>query len=338
MSPDALNDTTCGGTVPPTPLNGAGVDAFRAAEAADAYTANDSGDNAAFEVELRGDGVTDSQLWFAMLEPLARMRFAGAVWYQGEDNCWAAHQYSCLFPAMIVDWRSKFQLPELSFFFVQLGPYFSRRDFTAVRNAQMAALRLPRTGYAVAIDLGDIHSPDTPIHPRRKQEVGRRLALAALNVQYGQKDLMHTGPTFESISAAAHADVDADGDDGVGVATAAATVSFTPGTAVGLHTHGTADCDQVGSRRCCEESPFEILLTTATWARANYTISTIEGQGPVVKVTLPPNTASPISARYAWEAWPLCSLFNGVGGPDDHTGISGTPWCWNGTTAAPCAY
>ena len=64
----------------------------------------------------------------------------------------------------------------------------------------MAALRLPKTGYAVAIDLGDAHSPDTPIHPRRKQEVGRRLALTALSVQYGQ-NLVHTGPTFKSITA-----------------------------------------------------------------------------------------------------------------------------------------
>jgi sialate O-acetylesterase len=84
---------------------------------------------------------------------------------------------------MIADWRSKFNLPNMSFFFVQLAPYWPRRDFTAVRNAQMAALKLPKVGYAVAIDLGDVHSPVTPIHPRRKQEVGRRLALSALSVQ-----------------------------------------------------------------------------------------------------------------------------------------------------------
>eukprot|EP01043_Picozoa_sp_COSAG02_P022326 COSAG02_NODE_1158_length_14185_cov_21.954778_4_plen_85_part_00 len=84
---------------------------------------------------------------------------------------------------MIADWRSKFNLPDMSFFFVQLAPYWPRRDFTAVRNAQMAALKLPKVGYAVAIDLGDVRSPVTPIHPRRKQEVGRRLALSALSVQ-----------------------------------------------------------------------------------------------------------------------------------------------------------
>ena len=79
-------------------------------------------------------------------------------------------------------------MPDLGFFFVQLAPYFPRRDFTAVRNAQMAALKLNKTGFAVAIDLGDLHSPVTPIHPRRKQEVGRRLALSALSVQYHLRD------------------------------------------------------------------------------------------------------------------------------------------------------
>ena len=186
----------------------------------------------------------------------------------------------------------------------------------------MAALRLPKTGYAVAIDLGDAHSPDTPIHPRRKQEVGRRLALTALSVQYGQ-NLVHTGPTFKSITA----------DDATSMINVA-TISFSLGTAGGLHAHGTADCDQVGSKLCCGESPFEVLLITGAWKRANYTIEAEEQ----VKVELPPNTTKPVSVRYAWEAWPQCSLYNGVGGPDDHSGIAGTPFCWNGTIATSCAY
>ena len=68
---------------------------------------------------------------------------------QGEANAGDPKSYACRFPAMIADWRAKFGLPDLSFFFVQLAPYWPRRDFTAVRNAQMAALKLPRTGYAV---------------------------------------------------------------------------------------------------------------------------------------------------------------------------------------------
>lgn len=127
----------------------------------------------------------------------------------------------------------RFELPDLSFFFVQLAPYLGR-DFTVVRNAQMAALQLPKTGYAVAIDLGDIHSPVSSIHPRRKQEVGRRLAISALSVQYGRA-VTATGPLFLSMV------TDASG--------MVATVAHVPGTALSLHAVGTADCDQVGSLR-----------------------------------------------------------------------------------------
>jgi sialate O-acetylesterase len=131
----------------------------------------------------------------------------------------------------------------------------------------MAALRLNRTGFAVAIDLGDLHSPVTPIHPRRKQEVGRRLALSALSVQYGRHDIVSTGPTFASIAIA-------------GSASNTATVSFAAGTAGGLHHAGTADCDLVGSKLCCGESPFEVQLGNGTWQRTNYTFLQVRAQSP----------------------------------------------------------
>ena len=82
----------------------------------------------------------------------------------------------------------------------------------------------------MAIDLGDAHSPVSPIHPRRKQEVGRRLALAARAVQYGEQ-IVSTGPVFESLATSS---IDL-----------TATVSFTAGTAGGLHRAATADCSQV---------------------------------------------------------------------------------------------
>jgi hypothetical protein len=83
---------------------------------------------------------------------------------------------------MIADWRAKFQLPDLSFFFVQLAAYES--DYSLIRQAQMAALALPKVGYATAIDIGDPTSPLGSIHPRRKQEVGRRLSLSCRAIQY----------------------------------------------------------------------------------------------------------------------------------------------------------
>ena len=90
---------------------------------------------------------------------------------------------------MIHDWRAKFAAPKLPFYFVVLAPCDGHKwcgSFVNVRNAQMAGLRLPNTGYAVAVDLGDTNSPARSVHPRRKQEVSRRLALQALKLQYGK--------------------------------------------------------------------------------------------------------------------------------------------------------
>jgi len=314
-SPDALSDTTCGGTVtqPSTALSTPSKP-FTAPDPSvhSLQVTEESIERANIGNELGGTSPIypqPSELWYAMIIPFAPMRFAGAVWYQGESNAGSPHRYSCTFPAMISDWRKKFELPEMSFFFVQLAAY-SRQNYAPIRNAQMTALQLPKTGYAVAIDLGDRHSPVTSIHPRRKQEVGRRLALAALAVQYGM-DVVSTGPVFASAVADPTQKF--------------MTISFEQNTAVSLHKAPTADCDQVGTALCCDESPFEVLTTSNQWVRANYTIDM-----EVVVLFLPANASVPPAARYAWEAWPQCSLYNGEGGPDDHRGIASTPWCWDG--------
>jgi sialate O-acetylesterase len=161
---------------------------------------------------------------------------------------------------MIADWRVKFNSPKLPFYFVVLAPCTGNKwcdDFVNVRNAQLSALQLPQTGYAVAVDLGDVGSPARSVHPRRKQEVGRRLALQALDMQYGQK-VVSTGPVFAAVSAEDSASV---------------KVSYTSGTADGLHAAGTGDCNVVGSKLCCGESPFEVMDSNSKWVRSNFTIS-----------------------------------------------------------------
>eukprot|EP00966_Prymnesium_polylepis_P247473 5722408-Prymnesium_polylepis.1 len=122
------------------------------------------------------------------------MRLSGIVFYQGESNSLSScpSAYACLWPALISDWRAKFDNSLLSFFFVQLAAY-GYHDYTHLRQAQQAALELPFTGMATAIDLGDGIGN---IHPRRKQEVGRRLALAAMRVQYGG-DGQFDGPRLQ---------------------------------------------------------------------------------------------------------------------------------------------
>ena len=87
-----------------------------------------------------------STIWNGMIAPLAKMRFASILWYQGESNYRGAVQYACHFPAMIHDWRAKFASPSLPFYFVQLAPCYGHKDcgnFVNVRNAQMAGLLLP---------------------------------------------------------------------------------------------------------------------------------------------------------------------------------------------------
>ena len=106
----------------------------------------------------------------------------GFIWYQGEGNEGRAYEYTDLFQALINDWRQKWNNQALPFYFVQLDAFreASLIDVNAkwpyVREAQSAALALSNTGMAITTDIGD----DKDIHPKNKQEVGRRLALLAL--------------------------------------------------------------------------------------------------------------------------------------------------------------
>ncbi|XP_032565564.1 sialate O-acetylesterase isoform X1 [Chiroxiphia lanceolata] len=154
---------------------------------------------------------TPSVLWNAMIHPLLNMTLRGIAWYQGEANAFLhTDRYNCTFPALIADWRRAFHAgsagqtePLLPFGFVQLSTY--RREspddsFARLRWHQTADLgvvpnaRMPGTFMAVAMDLGDEHSPYGSIHPRDKQNVAHRLLLGARAVAYGDKDLVFQGP------------------------------------------------------------------------------------------------------------------------------------------------
>ena len=119
-------------------------------------------------------------LYNGMIHPLAGYAFQGVIWYQGESNADRAYQYRDLFPLMIRDWRKLWDR-DFPFYFVQLANYMKRDSEPAeshwaeLREAQFRTLRLKNTGMAVAIDIGDA----TDIHPKNKQEVGKRLAFIA---------------------------------------------------------------------------------------------------------------------------------------------------------------
>lgn len=144
-------------------------------------------------------------LYNGMIAPLAPYGLRGAIWYQGESNAGRAYQYRELFPALIRDWRRAWGQGDFPFLWVQLANFTARLDHPAesdwaeLREAQQMTLRLPATGTALAIDIGSA----TDIHPRNKQEVGRRLALSALAVSY-HRHLQYRGPGFTDMRRSNH--------------------------------------------------------------------------------------------------------------------------------------
>ena len=132
-----------------------------------------------------GGSWTPAGLYNGMIAPLAPAALRGVIWYQGESNADRAFQYRTLFPAMITGWRQAWGRP-VPFLFVQLPnfgaavPQPGESPWAELREAQLMTLRLPSTGMAIAIDLGEAKN----IHPKNKQEVGHRLALAALARAY----------------------------------------------------------------------------------------------------------------------------------------------------------
>jgi sialate O-acetylesterase len=138
-------------------------------------------------------------LYNKMVHPLLGYPIKGILWYQGESNTTPADAlaYRRLFAAMIRDWRNGWRQGDLPFLFVQLANYLpavaepSESGWAMLRESQSAALAVPKTAQVVAIDIGAADD----IHPRNKQEVGRRLALAARKIAYGE-ELEFSGPVY----------------------------------------------------------------------------------------------------------------------------------------------
>lgn len=126
----------------------------------------------------------------------------GFVWYQGETNAGRPEAYRKLLPALIYDWRNKWNNPSLPFLIVQLPNFMemqylpSESQWAMLREAQFQSLAVPNTAMAVTIDAGEWND----IHPLNKKAVGDRLALAARKLAYGEKDLVSSGPLFQSAS------------------------------------------------------------------------------------------------------------------------------------------
>jgi sialate O-acetylesterase len=139
-------------------------------------------------------------LFNAMVNPFLKYTIKGAIWYQGESNAERATQYQTLFPSLIKDWRRHWNIGDFPFLFVQLANFKAKTSspgnsqWAELRDAQLNTLSLPNTGMAVTIDIGD----DKDIHPKNKQDVGKRLGLVALAKVYG-KDIAYSGPQYSSM-------------------------------------------------------------------------------------------------------------------------------------------
>ncbi|NOX65211.1 MAG: 9-O-acetylesterase [Chlorobi bacterium] len=234
-------------------------------------------------------------LFNGMINPLLPYGIRGAIWYQGESNVERAYQYRKLFSAMIQDWRNVWDEGNFPFYFVQLANYMKVKPQPAddawaeLREAQTMALELPNTGMAVTIDIGEAKD----IHPKNKQEVGRRLALNALAKTYG-KDIPYSGPMYKTMKI--------DGDK--------IRLKFTNADG-GLK---IKDGKQLkGFAIAGSDKKF-------VWANAN-----IKGDEVIVWSS---KIKNPVAVRYAWAANPVCNLYNGADLPaspfrtDDWKGVT----------------
>lgn len=221
-------------------------------------------------------------LYNAMIHPFIQFAIKGVIWYQGESNADRAHQYRTLFPAMITDWRKKWNIGDFPFYFVQLANYMKTAELPGVsnwaelRDAQLKTLALPNTGMAVTIDIGD----GKDIHPKNKQEVGRRLALIALARTYGEK-IPYSGPLVVSQQI--------DGNSVI------LNFKYTDG---GLKTKDGAAL--TGFAIAGADQKF-------FWAQG-----TIKGDKVVLSSADVPD---PVAVRYGWADNPPCNLYNGAGLP-----------------------
>ena len=218
-------------------------------------------------------------LYNAMIAPLTPFAIKGAIWYQGESNASRerAPLYNRLFETMIQDWRRAWGEGDFPFLFVQLANFKTGPDshWPHLREAQTQTLSLVNTGMAVTIDIGN----STDIHPTNKQEVGRRLALAARAIAYGEH-LEYSGPMF--LQAARDGSL--------------LRVDFTH-TGGGLTAHGDG------------LKGFEIGGEDGKFVPAE---ARIEGTAVLVSS---PSVPAPVEVRYGWADDPVCNLYNGEGLP-----------------------
>jgi sialate O-acetylesterase len=229
-------------------------------------------------------------LYDGMVAPIQPYAIRGAIWYQGEANAARAQEYRTLFPRMINDWREKWGEGDFPFLFVQLAAFHAddTENWPNLRDAQFSTLSLPATGMATAVDIG----LPTNIHPMDKMDVGKRLALAARHVAYGE-DLVYSGPIFQQAK-----------KDGPALRLqfqhlgSGLEIGQAPWVGPGASVLPTDHL--VG---------FELLGAGGQWKPAD---AKIDGDAVVVSS---PDVPAPLEVRYDWKSYPEGNLYNKEGLP-----------------------
>lgn len=235
---------------------------------------------------------TPTALYNAMIAPLVRYSFRGVIWYQGESNRKGAARYETLFRSLIADWRARFGQAAWPFYFAQIAPYEYQGDVgeaAELREAQRRALALPATGMISTVDLGDARD----IHPRRKREVGERLASWALAQTYG-RDVEYSGPLVDAARS--------------GPAPSTNEIELVFDHARGLRFTGDPN------------AMFEIADATTGWVRAD---ARIDGASVILRSAA---VAHPTSARFDPRAGSSSYLVNEANLPAAAFQIGPKPW------------
>jgi sialate O-acetylesterase len=222
-------------------------------------------------------------IFCGVVNPTLGYGIKGVVWYQGESNAGRAYEYAELFPFMIEQWRKEWNQGDFPFYWVQLADFMAEKPepgesaWAELRESQTKTMKLPQSGQAVIIDLGEGNN----IHPKNKHDVAARLVRWALVKDYGL-NLPYRSPEYKSME--------------------------TDGNKVTL----TFDCYGSSLRAfdVAEARGFAVCGQDKVWHWAK---GIVQGND---KVQVSSDAVEkPIAVRYAWADNPVCNLFSKDGLP-----------------------
>jgi len=221
-------------------------------------------------------------IFAGVVNPTLGYGIKGVIWYQGEANASRAYEYAELFPFMIEQWRKEWNEGDFPFYWVQLPNFMPRKpepgdsDWAELRESQTKTMKLPNTGQAVIIDLGEAGNG----HPKNKHDVAARLVRWALAKDYGLK-FSYRSPEFKSL--------EIEGNKAI------VTLDY---FGSGLHPFGVEEAE--GFAICGEDKVWH-------WAKGKIL------PGDKIEVSSD-QVAAPVAVRYAWADNPACNLYNKDGG------------------------